>query len=342
MAFSVGLIGFPNAGKSTLFKALTKREVRIEPRPFSTVEPNVGVVPVPDERFERITKIVNPGKKTPATIEFWDIAGLVKEAHKGEGLGNQFLAQIRNCSALVEVIRCFESKNVAHVETSVDPERDLEIIKTELVMKDLQTVNNALSKIENEKSNKKNPERKAILKKIQNTLERGKSISEIKIENKELIKEYQFLTQKPIVYLLNTDDENAVFRKKVSPVLRANLQIEAEMTELSPKEKEELGLKSILPKLITSCHKVLDLITFYTIKGGEEARAWPLKKGQTVIEAADKVHSDFKENFIRAEVISGEKLIALGGWTEAKNEGQIKTAGRDYIVKDGDIIEFKI
>jgi len=341
MPLSVGIIGFPNAGKSTLFKALTKREVRIEPRPFSTVEPNVGIIGVPDQRFKKLAQTLNPPKKTPATIEFWDIAGLVKEAHKGEGLGNQFLAQIRNCPALTEVIRTFKNKEVAHIEQTVDPERDHEIIKTELIMKDLETASKALSKLDHKSLSKEDKQKKQTLLKIKKILEKGQKIEQVEIDE-EAVKEFQFLTQKPTIYLLNKGYKNAPFKKDLSPILRADLQMEVEMAELSKKEKQELGIKSVLPQLIASCYEVLDLITFYTVKGGEEARAWPLKEGGLAVEAAGKVHSDFEQNFIRAEVISWNKLIKFKDFKKAKEQGEVKTVGRDYEVKDGDVIEFKI
>ncbi len=327
-----------------MFKALTKREVRIEPRPFSTIDPNIGIISVPDENFQKLVQIISPDKKNPATIEFWDIAGLVKEAHKGQGLGNHFLAQIRNCSALVEVIRGFKSKRVAHVEKSVNPDRDLKIISTELVMKDLETVNKALSKMEGGVLDKEAEEKKNLLQRIKNKLEKGKRISssDLDQESKELIQSFQLLTQKPTVYLLNIGQQNIPLEKKVSPLIKADLHTEMEILDFSPQERKEIGVKSILPELINTCHKVLDLITFYTIKGGREVRASTLKKGGTALEAAGKIHSDFQERFIRAEVVSCEELIELKGWKKAKNKGAVKTVSRDYIMQDGDIIEFKI
>lgn len=270
MSLSIGIIGLPNVGKSTLFKALTKKQVEIANYPFTTIEPNVAIVPVPDENLEKLSAVLKPEKITPATIEFIDIAGLVKEAHLGKGLGNNFLAKIRETNILVEVVRAFEDKNVPHVENSINPERDIKIIEEEL--------------------------------------------KEAEID-------------KPIIYFFNTD-----------------LKDELEISELSEEEKNDLGIKSsdLLDNLIKNCYQKLDLITFYTIKGGKETRATKLKRGENILEAAEKIHSDFKEKFIKAEVINVKDLIGAGKWTRAREKGLIRTEGRDYIVQDNDVIEFKI
>ncbi len=286
MSFSVGIVGLPNVGKSTLFKALTKRQVDIADYPFTTINPNVGVVQVPDERLEKIAETVKPEKVTPTVIEFVDIAGLVKNAHKGEGLGNQFLAQIRNCDAILEVVKAFGENPT--------PEEDIETIRIELEMKDLES---------KEKEN--------------------------------------LLSQKPIVFLYNTNngnDGNETGPNRIS----LNLKLEEEISELSEEEKKELGVKSQLDQLIVACYNILDLITFYTITGGKESRAWTIKKGALAPEAGGRVHSDFKEKFIKAEVIPWQKLVEAGSWQKARERGWIKTCGRDYIVQDGDVIEFKI
>ena len=343
MSFSIGIVGLPNVGKSTLFKALTKKPVDIGPYPFTTVHPNVGVVQVPDERLEKIAQIIKPEKVTPTVIEFIDIAGLVKGSHKGEGLGNQFLAQIRNCDAILEVVRAFEAESVENVLGEVNPEKEIEIIKTELLMKDLETLEGILSKIEKEakKKDKKALKKLEILKKVKEEVSRGKKISEINLEEKEELKEYQFLTQKPIFYLLNTDYKKN-YQIPGLNYLVVNLKEEEEISELSQVEIKELGMKSQLDQLILSCYNILDLITFYTVAGGKETRAWTLKRGLRAPDAGGVVHTDFKEKFIRAEVIPWQKLVESGSWLKAREKGLIRTVGKDYLVQDGDIIEFKI
>ena len=286
MSFSVGIVGLPNVGKSTLFKLLTKKEVDIADYPFTTINPNIGVVTVPDERLDAIAKIVKPKKVTPTIIEFVDIAGLVKGAHKGEGLGNQFLAQIRNCDAILEVVRYFGD--------NTNPQEDIETIQTELEMKDQES-----------------KEKEALLNK------------------------------KPILYLLNIDGKNQYQAPSISN-LAINLKEELENSELSEIEEKKAGLKSQLDQLIIACYNILNLITFYTIRGGEESRAWTLKNGLAVQKAGGVVHSDFEEKFIRAQILNWKKLVEAEGWKTAKEKGLVQTVGKDYIVKNGDIIEFKI
>jgi ribosome-binding ATPase YchF (GTP1/OBG family) len=294
MSFSIGITGLPNAGKSTLFKALTKKPVDIGPYPFTTIHPNIGVVQVPDERLEKIAETIKPEKVTPTIIEFIDIAGLVKGSHKGEGLGNQFLAQIRNCAAILEVVRAFEDPKVENTTGKIDPPSDIETIKIELELKD--------------------------------------------IESKE---KENLLAKKPVIYLLNINGKTS-YRAPEIEHLAINLKDEVEMFELSETEKKELDLKSQLDRLILSCYNILDLITFYTITGGKETRAWTLKSGLTAPDAGGVVHTDFKERFIRAEVTNWQKLVTASSWKEARERGWIQTVGRDYIIKDGDVIEFKI
>lgn len=304
MNFSVGIIGLPNVGKSTLFKALTQQEVDISNYPFCTIDPNVGIVHVPDERLQKISDIIKPQKITPTVIEFVDIAGLVKGAHKGEGLGNQFLARIREVDAIVHVVRVFQDKKIKHVSDSIGPKRDIDIINTELEMKDLETT---------EKHTSSDP--------------------------------LNLLADKPIIYVANIkeDDRQANILKSLPEnTLPLDLKMELECTELSPQEMKELNLQSRMDVLIKTCYKILNLLTFYTIKGGEETRAWTVQEGAVAPRAGGVVHTDFEEQFIRAEVINYSNLIKAGSWNEARAKGLIKVEGKDYLIKDGDIIEFKI
>jgi len=342
MSFSVGIIGLPNAGKSTLFKALTKKEVDIASHPFTTIQPNVGIVTVPDEKLKKIAQVIQPEKITETVIEFVDIAGLVKGAHKGEGLGNQFLAHIRNCDATVEIVRVFENANIEHVEGDINPKRDIETVKVELLMKDLETLENLLLKLEKE-TKTKDLKKFELFKKIKELVSQEKLISEINLtdEEKSEIKEYQFLTEKPILYLLNTNKKDISLDLDFK-YLTMNLKDEGEISELSESEMKELEMKSCLDQLILACYNILDLITFFTVKGGKEAKAWTLKQGSNTVLAAEKVHSDFGERFIRAEVIPWQKLVKAGSWAKARELGQTRTIGKEYIVQDGDILEFKI
>jgi len=346
MSFSVGIVGLPNVGKSTLFKALTKNKVDIAAYPFTTIHPNYGLATVPDERLEKIAQIIKPEKVTPTIIEFVDIAGLVKGAHKGEGLGNQFLAHIRNCDAILEVIRVFENPEVENVLGEINPEKEIEIVKVELLMKDLETLENLIPKVqEDTKKDKKVFKKLEFLKKIKTAVSQGKLISEIDLieEEKLEIKEYQFLTQKPIFYVLNI---NNVTRLNLATLkakfLSMNLKEEEEISELSESEIKELELKSQLDQLILGCYNALSLITFFTIAGGKETRAWTVKRLTPTPQAGAKVHSDFEEKFIRAEVIPWQKLVEAKSWVKARELGWLRTVGKDYLVADGDIIEFKI
>jgi GTP-binding protein YchF len=333
MSFSVGIIGLPNVGKSTLFKTLTQQEVDISNYPFCTIDPNVGVVQVPDERLEKLSEIIKPEKTTPTIIEFVDIAGLVKGAHKGEGLGNQFLAHIREVDAIVHVVRSFEAKDIKHIEDTLDTQRDIDIVNTELIMKDLETIEKQREDI--------------VLAKIKQALNQGKLISQIELTNKEKesIKELNLLTIKPVIYLINskgTDSELEAMKSLPENTIPLDLKLELESAELSAEELKELKIKSRINVLIRTCYRILDLITFYTIKGGEETRAWTAKQGTLAPKAGGVVHTDFEEKFIRAEVINYNELIKISSWNEARNKGLIRTEGKNYPVKDGDIIEFKI
>ena len=345
MSFSVGIVGLPNVGKSTLFKALTKKEVAISPRPFTTINPNIGIVRVPDQRLTAIAEVIKPQKTTPTTIEFVDIAGLIKGAHKGEGLGNQFLSHIRNCDAILEVVRIFDNPKVENVLREINPEKEIEVIKLELLMKDLETLENLLIKIEKKSlaaGEKKDVEKIEFLKKVKNSVSESKSISELELNDKEKkeIKDYKFLTAKPIIYLFNTNYKVSLNSKILH--LELNLKDEEDVAELSEHEKQELEMDSHLDQIITSCYNTLDLITFFTIKGGKETRAWTIKQNSNIKTAGGVVHSDFEKKFIRAEVIPWKKLVDANSWAQARNKGWIQTAGKDYIVQDGDVIEFKI
>jgi small GTP-binding protein len=344
MSFSVGIVGFPNVGKSTLFKALTRNKVDIAPYPFTTVNPNYGVVRVPDQRLEKIAEIIKPEKITPTVIEFVDIAGLVRGAHKGEGLGNQFLAQIRNCDAVVQIVRGFANEKVENVLGEVNPQEESEVVKVELLMKDLETLKGSIEKAENDsKKDAKSLKKLELLKRIKEAVSQGKGIGEINLNDEERaeIKEYQFLTQKPVLYVLN-DGEKTGGRIPEKFALVLDLRDEEGISELSEQERKELSAEPRLDELIKSCYNILDLITFFTVAGGKETRAWTIKKGGTAIEAAGIVHTDFKEKFIRAEVIPWQELATAGSWAAAREKGQLKTVGREYLVQDGDVIEFKI
>jgi hypothetical protein len=353
MSFSVGIVGLPNVGKSTLFKALTKQQVDISNYPFCTIDPNVGVVAVPDKRLEQLAQIIKPEKITPTVIEFADIAGLVKNAHQGEGLGNQFLSQIRETDAICQVVRAFQNEKITHVDGEVEPKKDIETINFELIMKDLETVSKRIEKAKKQAktSDKKTIQELEILSQIKQILDQNKLLSSQKqlIDNeltKQIIKELGLLTAKPMIYVFNINRQENLPAEKL-PSLEASLLLdlkeEAELSELSEEEIQELELgPSQLDDLIKTAYRVLNLITFYTIVGGREVRAWTLKNNSPILEAAGTVHSDFEEKFIKAEVINWQKLIESNGWTQARQRGLIQTQGKDYIVQDGDVIEFKI
>jgi len=349
MSFSIGIIGLPNVGKSTLFKALTRQEVDISNYPFCTIDPNVGIVQVPDERLKKVAEIIQPEKITPTVIEFVDIAGLVKGAHKGEGLGNQFLAHIREVDAVVHIIRSFTDKDIKHIEDTLDTERDISIVNTELIMKDLETIEKHFQKIEGDiKAGDKNYIKESeVLEKIKKSLNKETMISQVDLteKEKEIIKYLNLLTIKPTIYLVNsrdTNDELEALKSLPENTIPLDLKLESEVSELSIEELAELKIKSRIEVLIKTCYKILNLITFYTIKGNEETRAWTLKENALAPEAGGVVHTDFEEKFIKAEVINYKELIEYNSWNEAKGKGSINTKGKNYKVKDGDIIEFKI
>jgi len=346
MSFSVGIVGLPNVGKSTLFKALTKKEVKIAPRPFTTINPNLGIVSVPDERLNKLAEIIKPQKLTPTIIEFVDIAGLVKGAHKGEGLGNQFLAQIKKCDAILKVIRVFENSGVENVLGEINPQKEIEVLKVELLMKDLESLENIIEKLDkkNQRGGEKdNLQKIEIFQKIKEGVSQGKLISQIQLSDEEKlkIKDYQFLTTKPTLFVLNSNSKDNLFQIKQKHLL-IDLREEKEITELSTADRKELGLESNLDSLVKACYDILNLITFFTVAGGKETRAWTITKNSNALEAAKTIHSDFKEKFIRAEAVNWEKLVLAGSWSKAREKGQISTIGKDYLIKDGDVIEFKI
>jgi len=346
----VGIVGLPNVGKSTLFKALTKNPVDIANYPFCTIEPNVGIVRVPDERLEKLAKMSQSAKIVPTVIEFVDIAGLVKGAAEGEGLGNKFLAHIREVDAIAQVVRAFENSDIAHVHNKVDPESDIEIINTELILADLETVNKRIAKLEKEArgQNKEAIKVLEIIKNIKNVLDTGKLARELKLseEEFELVRDMRLLTWKPMLFVLNTsDDEGSTFGNRrlnlPKETVAIDIKIEEELSQMTAEEATDLGMKSSLDQLILKSYEILNLITFLTT-GPDETRAWTIKNGSTAPQAGRAIHSDFEEKFIRADVVNWEKLLEAGSWNKARELGILRTEGKDYVVKDGDVIEFKI
>jgi len=360
MSLSVGIVGLPNAGKSTLFNALLKRQVAdVAEYPFTTVEPNTGVVEVDDKRLDQVAEVMGIAKKVPAVIKFIDIAGLVKGAHQGEGLGNKFLGHIREVDAILHLVRGFSDKTTPHVRGTIDPVHDLNTINLELALADFETVSRAL--VEDEKKLKKGlikKERLELLEKIKKGLGKGKLGSELGLSEDELklVKDLSLLTLKPMLYVLNLDEEaikgatgweGVVDKKKAGQlpqVMLISAKLEAEIHELSESERQvylkQLGLsESLLDRLIRHCYKLLNLITFFTVKGGKQTQAWPLEKGRTVLEAAEMVHTDLAKGFVKAEVIDCKELVGLEGWTKAKAKGKLALVGKDYLVKDGEVIE---
>jgi len=352
MSLSIGIVGLPNVGKSTLFNLLTKKGVEAANYPFCTIDPNVGVVKVPDKRLDKLAAVSKPARIIPTTIEFVDIAGLVASAHKGEGLGNQFLAHIRECDAICEVIRDFKDKNIIHVNGQIDPVGDRETINMELIFADLATVEKKLEKTKKEakSGNKEIINNQRILEKIYQHLSAGKAIREMFFEEEEImfIKTLNLLTIKPILYLLNIDDSHVdnFFLKTTDQIIKINVKLEEEIIKLPENEQaeyiKELGLEqSGLDKLIQSAYKLLGLDTFFTT-GTDETRAWTIKKGSKAPQAAGEIHTDFIKGFIRAEVINWLKLVECGNEIKAKELGLIRTEGKDYVIQDGDVCHFLI
>ncbi len=361
MSLKCGIVGLPNVGKSTLFNCLSENQAKSENFPFCTIEPNVGVIEVPDPRLDKIAERYQPKKVVPTAIEMVDIAGLVQGASEGEGLGNQFLANIRETDAIVHVLRCFENDNVAHVDGSVDPVRDKEVIDVELQLKDLETVENRLQKAEKEaKSGSKESKMLVeLLHRIKGTLESGKSARTVDLNEEEskMLKELQLLTRKPVLYCCNVEEGSAAtgnekveaveeaVKDEGAGVITVAAGVEAEIAQLEADDRKEflddLGLEEAgVDKLIRESYALLDLCTFFTA-GEPEVRAWTVKQGSTAPEAAGVIHSDFQRGFIKAEVIKYEDLLHYGSEQAVKDAGKMSMEGKAYIVKDGDIIHFR-
>ncbi len=358
----IGIVGLPNVGKSTLFNSITKAGAESANYPFCTIEPNVGIVAVPDERLQKLAEMYNTKKITPAVVEFVDIAGLVKGASKGEGLGNKFLSHIRETDAICEVVRCFEDSNVVHVDGSVDPIRDIETINLELIFADIETVDKRLDKAKKMlKADKKYQAEIDLLEKIKLALENGMPARQLEYneDEKEMLKEMFLLTTKPIIYIANvseeqlSDTENDANVNKVreyaskekAEVIPLCVKIEDELSTLDDNDKKEmleaLGLEeSGLDTLIKKSYDLLGLMSFLTA-GEPEVRAWTIKKGTKAPQAAGKIHTDIERGFIKAEVISYDELIKEGSMVQAKEKGLVRQEGKDYIMQEGDIVLFK-
>lgn len=358
----LGIVGLPNVGKSTLFNAITKAGAESANYPFCTIEPNVGIVSVPDERLQVLDKMYETKKVVPTAIEFYDIAGLVRGASKGEGLGNKFLSHIREVAAIVHVVRCFEDGNITHVDGEVSPKRDIETINTELIISDLEMVERRYDKtrklLKGDKSLQKELD---FLEKLKELLDKGESARSLEVDDSEekILKEINLLSSKPIIYIANVSEDDLldmssntlikeveeIAQSENAEVITVCAKIESEISELDDEEKvvflEDLGLsESGLDKLIKASYKLLGLISFLTA-GKPEVRAWTIKNGTSAVKAAGKIHSDIERGFIRAEIIHYDELIECGSIQKAKEQGLLRLEGKDYIMKDGDVVHFR-